>query len=263
MSTGKTILSHLSQPVKKFSDLFDLYENPDGTFRAELGPRTLRRSHALHWKLSPIEGDLARAMIALTVLPGSIMEIDIPEPKDMLPFGSSNIFEIHRAAKQVQAMADMLNKGIIAPLHTILGKEVECLADPKNTPAQRKKAKRALQQRIQKALDAIEKKGDRKAHGNTVAIEARFESGKTRKMPLAWAVIQIARELVESTQDLPTKGEVQRRVETAFPDADGLSEAKWRQAWKDAALDSLPHDEAWTLSRARQRKSTRAKKPSK
>jgi hypothetical protein len=260
----KTILSEAREtPLKTWPGLFDLYQNSDGTFRAELGPVTSRRSRDLYWKVTTVEGGLAAALIALSATPPSDFEKDIPEPKFTAPFGSSNIFEIHRAANLAKALTGILKHLIIAPLSSSLGKEIECLADPTNTPAQRTKAKQTLQQRFEKALNAIEKKGDRKAHGNTAAVEALFESGKTRKMPLAWAAIQIARELVESTQGLPTKGEVQRRVEAVFPDANGLSEAKWRQAWKDAALDSLPHDEAWTLPRARQRKSTRRKNRSK
>jgi hypothetical protein len=259
----KTILSEAGDTLlKSWPGMFDLYQNPDGAYRAELGNKTAPREVRLRWKIDAVEWELAKALILLS---GEMPTIsyDIPAPKSLIPFGGSNIIEVHAAAQKVKANANMLSMFIIDPLRTSLADEVKRLADPVSTQAQRTKAKRTLQQRFIKALDAIEKKGDRKAHGNTAAIECHFENGKTRKMPLAWAAIQIARELVESTQNLPTKGEVQRRLESLFPDSKGLSEAKWRQAWKDAALDSLPHDEAWTLPRARQRKSTRTKTTSK
>lgn len=258
----KTMLSG-EPPLKSWPGLFDLYLNADGSFRAELGSKTAPRSLSLNWKVSPEEGGLAKALIFLSVGLPSLEFPDIPSPLQFVPFGGSNMVEMHHAAMRLKGVSEVITAAITKPLSAAFEKEVTILADINTPQAKRAKAKRTLLRRFQNALEGIEKKAEHRAHGNTAAVECLLVSGETQRMPLAWVAIQCARELVESTQRLPTKGEVQRVVEARFPnEAAGLAENTWRQVWKDAALDSLSKGEAWRLppkKRTSKRTTTRKK----
>lgn len=57
---------------------------------------------------------------------------------------------------------------------------------------------------------------------------------------VAVAAIEHARQLVETHQKLPTKIEIQRTMEDAFPELLKLSQSAWPKIWKDAGLSGLP-----------------------
>lgn len=257
----KTLLSG-EPPFKSWPGLFNLYQNADGTFRAELGSKTAPRSQSLNWKVSPEEGGLADALICLVAGLTKLTLPDIPAPQHFVPFGS-NLAEVHHAAMTLQGISEFIATAITKPLSAAFEKELTILSSASTSQAQRAKAKRTLQRRFTNALEAIEMKAGHQAHGNTAAVECPLASGENQRMPLAWVAIQCAREFVEANQRLPTKGELQRVVEARFPnDAAGLAENTWRQVWKDAALDSLPKGEPWRLppkKRTSKRTATRKK----
>lgn len=83
----------------------------------------------------------------------------------------------------------------------------------------------------------------RKHHGSKITVRI---AGHEQPVPLAYAAIEHARRLVEMHQRLPTKIEVQRSMEDAFPDLIHLSKSAWPKVWKEAGLVTLPMGEYGT-----------------
>lgn len=204
-----TILSDaLPKPLKSWQGTFDLYQNPDGSFRAEFGAELVRLEWGLRWKLDPAERQLAGALI---MLPGCLRE-------------SPAAFIVHVACQ----------------LNEVLGSDIAILANSDFSKELRRKARKRITKKLDRALDGLENKSRRKSHGSAITLE--MNGGEKQ---LAWVVLEHARRLVETTQDLPTKGQVKQSVISAFPMAESVSTAQWASAFKEAGLAELQRIGVW------------------
>lgn len=196
--------------------LFTLYTNPDGSTRAEFGLKTKRLAYRLAWKLDESESSLALALALLTVFP-EMKTITDPE--------------------FLKLPLEMLKES--------MGADLETLTDTETAVAEKKKARRALMKRFETALDALENPSGRPPHGKAAMLAVSLPSGQSSLEPLALVALKVACQLVEAKQALPTKGEVRDAVEKRFPDAPLRGETAWREAWKEAGLETLPHLKPW------------------
>ncbi|MFZ4764337.1 MAG: hypothetical protein ACOYMN_05240 [Roseimicrobium sp.] len=244
----KSLLTGVAnKPVKSWPGLFDLYENQDGTFRAELGASLAQRSTQLQWKLNHHEDKLARALCALACGFAEFESPDIPDPKTFVPFGGSNVREVHAAARRVRAVAHIQSIVVLKPMHFAIGEGIKELTVA--PPAARPEIKKTLMKRFENALDAIDKKDTRHAHKNTATLSFYNQDGQPRQMPLAWAAIEYARLLVERTHELPNKKQIKDAIKNDFPlcrikgaeqSINQVSKETWTQCWKEAGLAELP-----------------------
>ena len=238
------LFSYGPQPVNDFSGLFDLYEEPDGCFRAELGRKTAPFFRQLSWKLKESEAALSYALMLLT---GGIHELTLPEipaPIQLVPFGRSNIYQIHAAATKVAAFADFY-RDLIKKLHAAIGEDYTSLADEETPSAARQKAKKRLKSQFSHVLEALEKKSSRKAHSGTSQVGAEMSDGTKQDMPLAWIILVNAREYVAKTQKIPTKRDLRKRIESLYFDAKAFSAAQWAASFKEAGLADLERADNW------------------
>lgn len=204
-----TILSEqLPKPLKSWPGLFELHQNLNGSFRVELGAELIRRELRLRWKLSANEGELAIALIMLANL-----SADMPE----------------------KFLALMANK-----IRDSFGDDLKTLSTTSESMPAKSRARKNIEKVIRHALDALENKGARKAHGSAIVFEFYGD-----ERPLAWFVIEQARRLVETTQQLPTKNEVRESIIAAYEKAADVSSAQWAAAFKEAGLASLERVSTW------------------
>lgn len=190
--------------------LFTLYTEPDGSTRAEFGSKTEPLAHRLAWKLDESESSLAWALALLTVFP-EMKTITDPE----------------------------FLKLPLAMLKESMGADLEILTNTETSAAEKKKARSALKKRFETTLDTLEKKSARPPHGSAATLAVVLPSGQSRLEPLALVALKVARQLVEATRTLPTKGDVQEAVESRFSEAKDFERGTWSKAFKEAGLDDL------------------------
>lgn len=204
-----TILSEqVPKPLRSWPGLFDLHQNADGSVRAELGAELIRRELRLRWKLSSNEGELALALMMLAHL-----SAEMPD----------------------KFLALIANK-----FRDTLGDDIRTLSTTGESMPAKSKARKNIEKAIRHALDAVENKNARKAHGSAIVFEFYGD-----KRPLAWFVIEQARRLVETTQQLPTKNEVRESIIAAYEKSADVSSAQWADAFKEAGLASLERVATW------------------
>lgn len=204
-----TILSEqVPKPLKSWPGLFELHQNPDGSFRVELGVELIRRELRLRWKLSANEGELALALMMLAHL-----SADMPE-------------------KFLALMASKIRDSF--------GDDLKTLSTTGESMPAKSRARKNIEKVIRHALDAVENKGTRRSHGSAIAFEFYGD-----ERPLAWFVIEHARKLVETNQRLPSKGEVRESIKGAQAASGRVSSAQWAAAFKEAGLASLERAGTW------------------
>jgi hypothetical protein len=204
----KTLFSDLPKPLKSWPELFDLHQNTDGSFRVELSGELSRRELRLRWKLSANDGELILALGMLALLPADVSD---------------------------EFLALIANK-----FSESLGDDLKTLCANGESMRAKSRARKNVEKAIKYALDALEKKGIRKAHGSATVFEIQG-----REMPLAWVVIEQTRMLIETTQRLPTKREVRGSIMAVYERAADVSSAQWAAAFKEAGLASLERAATW------------------
>ncbi|HAL72741.1 MAG TPA: hypothetical protein DCP71_13325 [Verrucomicrobiales bacterium] len=130
---------------------------------------------------------------------------------------------------------------VVRHFNDVLGNDINIMLSNDHPGEVRAKARNKITKLIVKALDGLEKKGERKSHGSAITLE--MADGK--KQLLAWVILEHARKLVEATQELPTKGQIKQSVITAFPTTQSVSSAQWAKAFKDAGLANLQRIGKW------------------
>lgn len=221
------------KPEKEWPGLFSLYRNQDGSYRVELGTITAPREWTLRWKLCEKEGCLATALLMVTHLSRLPISL-VPEPKQFVPFGGSNVIEVHQAAKAVQSEARIFRQAL-EKITRAIGEELETLEDSAKTKPERLKAKKRIEAKLSKVLEAFIQRSSRKAHGTARIVAAPYGEAL-----LAWAVLDTARLLVSACHELPSKQAVKSRLIKQEETLRNVSAPKWADAFRDAGLATLP-----------------------
>lgn len=224
----------IGKPEKEWSGLFSLYRNPDGSYRVELGTITAPREVALRWKLDEQERELMSALVMICSEFAKTPIVYVPEPKYQIPFGGSNANEIYYAAKAIQEQAGVF-RHLAGKMQTAIGDDLQSLTDATKSKTERLRAKKKIETKISHALEALIKKGSRKAHGSSKIVKASFGQA-----PLAWAVINATKKLVLKHHELPTKQMVKTFLTGKDSTLKYVSSAQWADEFKDAGLASLP-----------------------
>lgn len=224
----------MGKPEKEWPGLFSLHRNEDGSYRVELGTVTAPREWALRWKLDKPESELATALVMICSGLAQIPIRQVPEPNFQIPFGVSNAHEIYHAAKALQGQAGLFRQFAGKILKSI-GDELLTVTDATKSKTVRHRAKRKIETKISHALEALIDKGSRKAHGSSKIVNASFGEA-----PLAWAVIEAAKNLVLINHDLPSKKAVKTFLTICDRTLSCVSSPQWADAFKDAGLSSLP-----------------------
>lgn len=244
------LLGPSPKPDKEWPGLFEIYENSDGTRRAVFARRLSECRALLFHKLSSMDVEGLRFMLTLGTLE-IFLEVEpqkVPEPV-FAPFsGVANLAAIHLAARHNYGLATAL-RALLMNMHSALCPELKSIQEGP-TP-QRVKHAEQLAKRIASYLRAIALKGEGAAHGNAAVAEVTFSDGTAATVHVALLTLDVARHLVESNGELPTKAEVREAVEGRFPDATGQSDSAWRNVWKAAGLASLPAAKAWQHEKAK------------
>ena len=150
-STSTNLFSDLPKPVKAFSGLFDLYEKPDGSFRAEFGPKTAAIFHQLSWNLNNPEADLSKGLLFLIAGIDGMEPPDIPAPIQLAPLGGSNKHQIHPAATKVASYAALFREAL-NNLDAAIGRDLRSLTNETIPSVERNKAKKRLQSQFNHTL---------------------------------------------------------------------------------------------------------------
>lgn len=236
-----TILSEgLAKPEKEWPGLFTLYRDSDGKVRVELGTITAPLEWTLRWKLSKNEGNLATALVSVTNL-SRLPICAVPEPKHLVPFGGSNVLEIYQVAKALHNEAAILRL-VLEQISDAIGEELETVKDSAKPKPERLKAKKGIEAKLSKVLEAFILKGSRKAHGTARVVAARYGEAL-----LAWAVLDAARFLVWAYHKLPSKQAVKALLITQDKTLRNVSAPKWADAFRDAGLATLPRQSTQRL----------------
>jgi hypothetical protein len=243
-NASATLFSGSPKPVKVWPGLFELYDNGDGTRRVELTPELSMRQQMLAWKIAP--GDTPAFRFAVTLLGiGPLIDLEIPEiPEPKLAmFGGSNIVEIRSVALKIRGYAEVWKR-----LLTSINEGCEpMLAQITTGPeSERPQATKALKERLCDCVDAMALRISRPAHGNAASITVTLENGKRIDAALPWLAIEVARQLVAETGELPTKLQVRHHIEQRYEKARSLSGKTWTDAWTEAGLHDLPHEKPKT-----------------
>jgi len=223
----------IGNPEKEWPGLFSLYHDPDGSYRVELGTITAPLEWSLRWKLSEKEGQLASALAFVTGL-SRLPICEVPEPKHFVPFGGSNVMEVHRAAKAVQSEARIFRQ-VLEKITRAIGEELETVIDSAKPKPERLKAKKGIEAKLSKVLEAFIQKGTRKAHGTATIVAAPYGEAL-----LAWAVLDTARFLVWAFHELPSKQAVKSLLVRQDKRLGNVSSPQWAAAFREAGLASLP-----------------------
>lgn len=75
-------------------------------------------------------------------------------------------------------------------------------------------------------------------------------------MPLPWLAIEFARYHVEDTRKLPSKKDIRKRLERAYPQLKGKSLPSWADVWQKAGLAGKL-DRSHTVEYAQKKRSKR------
>ena len=211
-NNSRTLFSELPQPVKSWDGMFDLYQEKDGSFRAEFGRDTAPLSLLLLWKIDIPERDISFALMLVA---------------------------------ESEAESPTLDRFIAERLRSAVSADIQKLMTPGTTDAERKKARRTLQRLFTTSLSALELRGKRDAHKSTATVTYNAADGIPRTVPLSWALLECGRALVQETQDLPSKRDLRERVKSDFPGVDTFSVPQWSASFKDAGLSALPRADDW------------------
>ena len=212
INSARTLFSDLPRPIKSWDGMFDLYQESDGSFRAEFGRETAPLSLLLQWKIDSRERDTS---FALMLIAG------------------------------VDAKSPACDRLIVERLRAAVSADVLKLITPGMPDAERKKAKRTLQRLFTASLSALELRGKREAHKSAATVTYNAADGISRTVPLAWALLECGRAFVQETQDLPSKRDLRERVESNFPSADKFSDSQWSALFNEAGLSALPRADDW------------------
>lgn len=231
----ETLLSQvLGKPEREWPGLFKLYRDPDGSTRVELGSITAPCELALRWKLDEQERELASALVMLSVGVAALPIVKVPEPMHQVPFGGSNVFEIHEVAKALHGEA-CLFRNILSKLNVAFGDDLSAVTDVTRSRAERRRAKTKIESRVSHVLDALISKGSRKAHARSTVVKAYFGEA-----PLAWSVLEATKKLVAKDSELPSKKAVKKLMIKSKKSLSSVSSPQWAAAFREAGLSSLP-----------------------
>jgi hypothetical protein len=250
-----------AQPPERIDldGLFTLYKRADGTLQVEYGKQTAPLELGLRWKLPPSESKLALSLLFLSSgLEELFSDVELPAPRFGI-LGASNMGEVYRVADKLKGRA--LTMGVILKhLSDSIGTELAIVADDSESPKAVKEAKGRIEKKVSKALDALSQRSERTAHGSATTAKVNLDTGETREAVLPWITLEIARQLVGETQQLPTKGEIQLAIEERYPELRGLGKTKWRNTWNECGLSTLDQGEPWELEERKRAMRSRTKK---
>ena len=241
-----SLFTDMPQPAKRLGDLFDLYQERDGSFRAEFGAATAPLSLLLAWKIDTQERDLVAALFLIAdsnIRKLNPNEVEVPAPIGPSLFVRSNSGDVISAVSRLKGLAALFHI-IVSRFGDAMGADLQTLVDPANQNLERDKARRSLIRRFTTAVEALHRRGRGKPHRATAAVTYNAADGLPRTMPLAWAILEIAREMVQEKQELPSKRSLRIRVESRFPERE-YSTAQWAASFKEAGLASLERADNW------------------
>jgi len=142
----------------------------------------------------------------------------------------------------VRCAAKMASFGARGQCPSVINDLFKWVSDAQSRPERERRAEEA-KEILCTILDEFAGTNQVKPHGSKQTV---VMDGNEKPVPLAYAAIEHARQLVEIRQRLPTKIEVQRSMEDAFPDLIHLSKSAWPKVWKEAGLVTLPMGEYGT-----------------
>lgn len=241
--------------------LFILTPKDDGTFTAHFGKFTAHRERAFRMGLS-FEGlDLLQTLVFFASDPARMFEAipDIPIPAEDED-GQTNIHEIFATGKNAKAHVDFVAICVVSPFVELFGDDLKISIDPTQTGQARSKARKEISKRFGRILESIEKAGDTPRHGSAAKASLTLPDGAVVEMPAPWLLLYVARDIVQATSALPSKGKIRLAFESRHPSLSGLSERKWNELWAITGLSGLSQGDPWAIEAEKRTARARTKK---
>lgn len=240
--------------------LFTLHPMPDGSFRAEFGRYTKHREAALQLGLDVPELDLLKALIFFACEPQR-MHASIPHPPEPVQTisGDSNIEEIYEVGRNAKAHVDFLFSSVVSPFQAVFGNEIKILMNPDEPAPDRERAMKLMNKQFSRILGAFYHRSEFPKHGLSAQGTLTLADGSIRKMPAAWLLLYVARDLVQASRHLPSKGGLRWAFEDRYPELKKLSDRKWSDLWNITGLSGLDEVKPWEVIKKKKLEKMRAR----
>lgn len=240
-----------NKEIQRWPDLFVLFSTSNGSFLAMLDGKLEEHYDALTAGVDAKSGLLIDALSALDKLnPKTLKDLlkTVRSSSSPKALAKGNLIHIMKGPESSPLDLERLIV-LVSNLKESIGPELHRMHYLRDGPHVK------AAENVIKTFNAAVKAWNRRSvapasHGNAEMFPyGKDYAGRMLERPLPWIAIEVAKELVEQKQTLPTKGELIQELITRFQKLKDKKPNFWTELFNRAGLSALKARKPWDVKR--------------